>query len=136
MPVIELDMLLAFVNRADSLHEKASKLFTKIVKGEMLNVKVAASAYLEYNLILRSKGYADEDVYQDVMMFKTIPNLGEIPLTSNIILEASNLRRKYGLTFFDSLHAASATIHDKEIISLDTAYANIKELKLTDPRLL
>jgi len=42
-------MLLAFVNRANSLHEKASKLFTKIVKGEMLNVKVAASAYLEYN---------------------------------------------------------------------------------------
>ena len=136
MPIIELDMLLAFVNKADSLHEKASKLFTKIVKGEMLNVKVAASAYLEYNLILRSKGYTDENVYQDVMMFKTIPNLGEIPLTSNIILEASNLRRKYRLTFFDSLHAASATIFDKEIISLDTAYANIKELKLTDPRLL
>jgi len=94
--------------------------------------KVAASAYLEYNLILRFKGCTDEDV----MMFKIIPNLGEIPLTSNIILEASNLRRKYGLTFFDSLHAASATIHDKEIISLDTAYANIKELKLIDPRSL
>ena len=45
-------------------------------------------------------------------------------------------KKKILVNFFDSLHAASATIHDKEIISLDTAYANIKELKLIDPRSL
>ncbi len=46
-----------------------------------------------------------------------IKNLGEIPLTSEIIIKALELKRKYNITYFDSLHAASALSHDKAIIS-------------------
>jgi len=46
-----------------------------------------------------------------------IRNLGEIPLTSEIIIKALELRRIYNITYFVSLHAASALSHDKIIIS-------------------
>ena len=55
MPAIELDMLIAFVNKADRLHNIAVKFFEKIVGGELDNIVVPASAYIEYELMLRSR---------------------------------------------------------------------------------
>ncbi|MGQ9469571.1 MAG: hypothetical protein ACUVTD_07105 [Nitrososphaerales archaeon] len=45
MPVIELDMPIAFVNALDKLHKTADNLFQKILKGEIKNVKLAISIY-------------------------------------------------------------------------------------------
>ncbi len=57
MPVIELGMLIALVNRRDKLHEISRKLFKKIIGGELKNVVIPTSALLEYELILKSRGY-------------------------------------------------------------------------------
>ncbi len=46
MPIVELDMLIAYVNRADELHSVAVKVFDSIVKRELENVGVPTSAYL------------------------------------------------------------------------------------------
>ena len=134
MPVIELDMLIAFVNRADKLHGVAVRIFNEIVNGRLGNVVVPTSAYMEYELVLKSKGYSEDTVSSDIEAFRRIRNLGEIPLTSEIIVKASELRRKYYITYFDSLHAASALSHDKTIISTDRVYREISELKAIDPR--
>lgn len=134
MPVIELDMLIAFVNKADKLHSIAVKLFNKVASGLLDNVAVPVSAYMEYELILRSRGYSEETISDDIKAFKHIRNLDEIPLTSNIIVTASEIRMRYGLTYFDSLHAASALQYDKTIISVDKAYRKILGLQTIDPR--
>jgi len=134
MPVIELDMLIALVNRADKLHGVAVRIFNEIVNGRLGNVVVPTSAYMEYELVLKSKGYSEDTVSSDIEAFRRIRNLGEIPLTSEIIVKASELRRKYYITYFDSLHAASALSHDKTIISTDRVYREISELKAIDPR--
>ncbi|MCS7385753.1 MAG: type II toxin-antitoxin system VapC family toxin [archaeon GB-1867-005] len=133
MPVIELDMLIAFVNKSDKLHKAADKLFQRIIRGEIRNLKVASSAYLEYELILRSKGYTEFQIRSDLAAFKGIPNLGEAPLTADVLLKASELREKYNLTYFDSLHGATAILLDGEIISSDKDYENVEELKLINP---
>ena len=134
MPVIELDMLIAFVNRADKLHNIALKLFEKIVSGELNNVAVPASAYMEYELVLRSRGYSSDTISSDIDAFRSVKNLGEIPLTSEIIVKAAKLRRRCCITYFDSLHAASALSHDKTIISTDRVYKEMPKLKAINPR--
>lgn len=133
MPIIELDMLIALVNKADKLHGVSKRLFQKISLGEISNVKVASSAYLEYELIFKSHGYKTADIYNDLQAFRYIKNLGEAPLTVSVILKAIDLRRKYSISYFDSLHAATALEYDKTIISADHIYGEIKELKYIDP---
>jgi len=134
MPIIELDMMIAFVNKMDRLHDVSRKLFHKISLGEISDIKVASSAYLEYELILKSRGYSSKDIYNDLQAFKYIKNLGEIPLSIKIILKAIELRNKYNISYFDSLHAATAIEYDKVIISTDHIYREIKELKWVDPK--
>ena len=136
MPLIELDMLIAYVNRADKLHDIATELFNNILNGKLGGVAVPTSAYIEYELVLRSKGYSESEVSNDISAFRRIKNLDEVPLTSKIIIKASELRRKYNITYFDSLHAASAFSHDKTIISIDKIYKEIIELRVIDPRKL
>lgn len=133
MPVIEVDMLIAFVNVLDKYHKIASRLMDRIVSGKIRNVKVAASAYLEYELILRSRGYSEEDIREDLYCFKKLANLGEVPLTIDVLLKASELREKYGLTFFDSLHGATALLLDGMIISVDEDYGKVEGLKVVNP---
>jgi len=133
MPVIELDTLIALVNVLDKLHELAVRIINMVMNGELRNVAVPTSAYLEYELVLRSKGYSEEEVLTDLESFRSLRNLAEIPLTSRIISEAIRLRRKYELTYFDSLHAASALMYDKIMISVDPAYRNVPNLRVIDP---
>jgi len=134
MPIIELDMLIALVNRRDKLHHIAKRLFEKISNESIKNVAIPASALIEYELILRSKGYSEDAIRDDIQAFMIINNIREIPLTFKVIINASMLREKYHLTYFDSLHAASALIHDRTVISVDRCYEKIPNIKLIDPR--
>ena len=136
LPVIELDMILALLNRADRLHAVASRLFEKIARGELKRVAVAVSAYLEMELIMRLKGFDHNEIIKNILMFKSIPKLEEAPLTSDTILNAVRIRANYGLTYFDSLHASTALLYDGVIISVDEDYKRVQGLKVVDPRKL
>jgi predicted nucleic acid-binding protein len=129
-------MILALLNRADRLHAVASRLFEKIARGELKRVAVAVSAYLEMELIMRSKGFNHNEIIKNILMFKSIPKLGEAPLTSDTILNAIRIRANYGLTYFDSLHASTALLYDGVIISVDEDYKRVQGLKVVDPRKL
>jgi len=56
---------------------------------------------------------------RDINAFRRIKNLGEISLTSKVIIKALELRKKLNITYFDSLYVASALLHDRIIISAD-----------------
>ncbi len=134
MPIIELDMMIAFVNASDHLHRVAVEIFRKIAEGELTDGAIPASAYIEYELLLRSRGYDRAAIEGDIETFRRFPNLEEIPLSSDILLKASKLRASYSLTYFDSLHAASALLYDGAIISVDEAYRRVEALRALDPR--
>lgn len=133
MPVIEPDMPIALVNRSDKLHPIAKRLFKKISSGSLKNIVIPTSALIEYELILRSRGYSEDAIRKDIQAFMMISNIHEIPLTSKVIITASLLREKYHLSYFDSLHAASALAHDRIVISVDKCYRRIPDIKLIDP---
>ncbi len=134
MPIIELDMIIAFVNKLDKLHPIADNIFKMIHDGRLKNIAIPASAYIEYELILKSRGYDEETIRTDLEAFKALGEIKEVPLTLDILIEASKIREKYGLTYFDSLHVASAIHYDKEIISVDNSYDLVDKLKRLDPR--
>ncbi len=47
--------------------------------------------------------------------------------------KAAEFREAYHLTYYDSLHSSSAFFHDREIISTDSDYDRVKELRRIDP---
>jgi len=128
---VELDMLIALVNPEDKLHEHADRFFEKVARGELRDVRVATSALLEYELTLKSRGYPERDIREDIVAFKNL--LKECPITSEVIVKASELREKYGLTYFDSLHAATAVLADGVIVSSDKDYEKVRGLKAIKP---
>ena len=133
MPVLELDMMIAFVNAADHHHASAVKLFENITRGREPRYQVATSAYLEYELVHRSKGLKEAEIFTEISSFQSLPRLGETGLTTRTILRALLLREDYPLTYFDSLHAASALLSDGKIVSTDQAYDQVEGLERIDP---
>ncbi|MFQ6135725.1 MAG: type II toxin-antitoxin system VapC family toxin [Candidatus Hydrothermarchaeales archaeon] len=134
MPVIELDLLIAFVNASDRQHLVADRAFRKIMVGKIKDASTASSAYLEYELVHRSLGYPVEDTRREISGFKNFPNLGEEPLTAKVILEAMRLRETVkDMTYFDSMHASTAMLGDGEIISTDPIYDKVDGLNRIDP---
>jgi len=134
LPVIELDLLIAFVNSADKRHRTADRIFSGIMAGEIKNVKVASSAYLEYELVHRSLGYPAEETRKEISSFKNFPNLREEPLTAKVTLEAIRLRKDLkDMTYFDSFHASTARLYDSEIISSDPIYDKVSTLQRIEP---
>lgn len=132
MPIVELDLLIALVNPEDKLHDLASEIFERVSKGELKDLRIAASALLEYELILRSRGYDEKSIREDLGAFRKLAR--DVPITSEVIVIASELRERYDLTYFDSLHAATALIYDGSIASSDRDYERVKGLRLLDPR--
>ena len=133
MPVIELDMLIAFVNAADHNHTSAVRLFESITRNKSTRHQVATSAYLEYELVHRSRGMKESEIFTEISSFQALPHLGETGLPARTILRGLLLRQDYKLTYFDSLHAASAVLSDGRIISTDRAYDDVEGLERLEP---
>ncbi len=133
MPVIELDMLIGFVNRADRNHPDAVRLFDSVSRRSEAHFRVATSAYLEYELLHRSRRMKEAEIFAEISSFQSYPHLGETGLSARTVLRALLLREDHTLTYFDSLHAASALLFDGIILSTDRAYDEVEGLKRVDP---
>lgn len=79
VPVIELDVLIAFVNRADRLHGPACRIFELAARGTLKNLAIASSELVEYELVLRSKGYGEESIGEDLKAFSQIRGVKILP---------------------------------------------------------
>lgn len=55
------------------------------------------------------------------------------PLTVDIVLTGTGIRKEHGLSFFDSHYAATALYGDGKILSTDKAYSRVPGLQLIEP---
>jgi predicted nucleic acid-binding protein len=55
MPLLENDVIFAYLNRADSYHDVARKLFYKL-KNEEVTVEISSVSLLEMELVYKSRG--------------------------------------------------------------------------------
>ena len=130
MPLIELDVLLAFINGSDRYHEVASRVVEAAVTDE--SYYLSSVALIEMSLIYRSRSMESE-LEEDLGLLLSLFNGRTTHLTPLEAMRAAWIRRKYGLSFFDSLHAASAMSLDSTILSFDEAYDRVEGLKRIDP---
>ena len=136
--LIEADLIVAYFNRADKLHKISYKVFELCLQGAF-RIGVLQSALLEYELSLKAKGVDEEEIRLDLedIELKIKKSRGLIflvPLTISQQIKAIELRKKYDLSYFDSLHVAAAIIHNTVLITSDSdILAHEKIFPVTPP---
>ena len=130
MPLIDSDMILAYIKKDDRHQESAEKLFGKIIVGE-LEVYISSSMFIEIAFVLKRNNQLEllSDVYK--LIYK-MPNISIIPISENII-ETAHKHMMKDTGILDSIQAATALRYDKKIISTDHIFDKIKGLKRIKP---
>ncbi|MCD6488947.1 MAG: type II toxin-antitoxin system VapC family toxin [Desulfurococcales archaeon] len=130
--LIETDILVAAINPYDRHHNEA-KTIIKILDNSVLS----PYAVIELDLLIRSATLVIND-YQ--LFWVELSNLLDyynidIPLINPLhFIEANKLRKQYNLTYFDSLHAATALVEDFILLSYDEgAYSRVEGLNYVHP---
>jgi len=135
--LVEADLIVAYFNRADKLHKTSYKIFEQCLLGKY-RIGILQSALLEYELALKAKGI-DEDIVkadlEDIAM-KIAGSRGLIflvPLTVSQQIKAIELRNKYRLSYFDSLHVAGAILRNTLLITSDSDILRYEEISTKHP---
>ena len=127
MPVADTDLLFA-LNPIDPKHEEALRS-VKTIEG----IVAPDTALLEFQFVLRGRGKSrDEIKYALLALLEILRRYGirEVKTIDLKLLALQlELEERYGLTYFDSLIAASALIQDGAIISDDKAFDKIEGLR-------
>ncbi len=126
MPVADTELLFT-LNPKDHRHGKALKAL------KIRGLKIPDTALLEFQAVLRARGRRPREAAEAVKALKHIFTSYGVreakTINTDLIIKQAELEEKYGLTFFDSLIAASALAVDPTIISDDPAFDKIPGLK-------
>jgi len=130
MVLIETDVVIALASKTDKHHEDIKRLLDKLT-----TIKLSPYSLIELDLLVTSHNLIVKtpDFYQalnDVLEYYKISVLAPRP---SHFIEAWNLKKKYNLTFFDSLHAATALEEKETLVSYDKMYSKVKELNYRHP---
>jgi len=94
---------------------------------------VPDTAALEFQVVLRARGRSPSQVKMALLAlheFLTRSNVKEVKTMSMSLLAfQSELEERCGLSYFDSLVAASALTLDRQVVSDDDAFDRIPDLK-------
>jgi len=131
MPLLENDVIFAYLNEYDSNHAIAERIFQKLQNGE-INVEISSVSLIEMELIYRSEKMEDK-LLRDLAAIAALPHVEYVTLTPDVAVASVYLRQTLNLTFFDSHYAATALNLDRKVISFDKAYDTIPGLTRIKP---
>jgi len=131
MPLLENDVVFAYLNEYDPNHAIAERIFKKLKNGEV-NVGISSVSLVEMELIYRSEKM-EENLLKDLAAIAALPNVKYVALTPDVAVTSVYLRQTLNLTFFDSHYAATALNLDRKIISFDQAYDRVPGLSRIKP---
>ncbi|MEM0049094.1 MAG: PIN domain-containing protein [Candidatus Bathyarchaeia archaeon] len=131
MPLLENDVIFAYLNEYDPNHSIAERIFRKLQEGE-INVHISSVSLIEMELIYRSEGM-EERLLRDLAALAALPHVEYVPLTPNTAVTSVYLRQTLNLSFFDPHYAATALSLDRKIISFDKAYDKVPGLTRIKP---
>jgi len=132
MPILDTEFIFG-LSSTDSKHRDVIKMLKKIKAGEVNNVAVSDIAILETYIVLRNRGKIDEieTIFQKLNEICSEYGIKEInTLNKNLILRHMSIENEYEISFFNSLIAASAEMHDRSIISDDSVYDKLELEKI------
>jgi predicted nucleic acid-binding protein len=129
VPVADTEFLFA-MNPRDHKHQDAMLL----LKG-LSGLVVPDTAALEFQAVLRARGRTPSQAKIALLALHEAlerSNVGEGKTVSMSLLALqSELEERYGLSYFDSLIAASALTLDRHILSDDSSFDRIPGLRRT-----
>ncbi len=129
--LIETDVLLALASREDKHHREVVD-FIKRSKA----LSLSPYSLLETDLLIKS-GSIEVDVrafYESLTDLLEYYEIRVVEPHPSHFARAWILRREYGMTYFDSLHASVALLEGIPIVSYDEVYSDIKGLKRMRPK--
>jgi predicted nucleic acid-binding protein len=131
MPLIENDVIFAYLNERDPNHKIAERILQKLQNGN-IKLELSSVSLLEMELIYRSEG-VERKLLKDLAAVAALPNVRYVPLTPDVAVTSAYLRQTLDLSFFDSHYAATALNCDRTIISFDQSYEKVPGLTRRDP---
>jgi len=131
MPLLENDVIFAYLNEYDPHHKVAEKIFQKLQNGE-ITLEISSVSLVEMELIYRSEKM-EKKLLKDLAAIAALPNVKYLPLTPDVAVASTYLRQTLDLTFFDSHYAATALNQDGKILSFDQAYDKVPGLTRIKP---
>ena len=131
MPLLENDVLFAYLNENDPKHTVAEKILKKLQKGE-ISAEISSVSLIEMELIYRSEKVEDE-LLKDLAAVAALPHVKYVALTPDVAVASVYLRQTLNLSFFDSHYAATALNIDRKVISFDQAYDGVPGLTRIKP---
>lgn len=134
MPLVETDLLKAYLDPEDALHASAVKAF-ELLRGRG-EYALSSASLLELDLLLKSGGFSGEErgiVFQTLTVRLLKAKI--IGMRPEALSNAIMLQDKYGQShfYFDSLHLGLAVFHDGKIVSSDQAFDRVEEVERIDP---
>ena len=123
---VDADVLYAYLKPSDWLKSFAEK----IIKKEMITSSITV---VELEIVAK-RDFSEDFANQILDELKKLPNIKIVELNKKILEKSVELRKNHGLNIFDAVHAATALIYKKSIISSDLMFERIKELNRIDPR--
>ena len=131
MPLLENDIIFAYLNECDSNHAIAERVFQKLPDGE-ISVEISSVSLIEMELIYRSEKMENK-LLRDLAAIAALPHVKYVALTPDVAVASVYLRQTLNLTFFDSHYAATALNLDRKVISFDQAYDRVPGLTRIKP---
>ncbi|HEC38678.1 MAG TPA: PIN domain-containing protein [bacterium] len=122
-----VDLLYSFLNANDITDTFLNNIISRVNNGKRA-VKFSSVSLIELKLIIKSKKI-EYEFELDLVELQRIKNIEWVLLDTISSLTAIHLRKKYNLSFFDSLHVGITINLDKQIISQDKEYDNTAGLK-------
>ncbi len=133
MPILDTEVLFA-LNPKDRLHKPTLALLAEL-RERGSSLYVPDTVILEFQAVLRSTDRKPKLIRKAMLALRATLQLNgakEAPtLDSGLIARQCEIEEKYGLTYFDSLIAASTLSLDQRIVSDDEAYDKIPFLTRT-----
>lgn len=132
--LIETDVFVAAIDHEDPHHEEAREVITGY------SIVLSPYTLIEMDLLIRSRIIIVKDYCQFWYKVHSLLDQYKIRIIIPSPLhhaEAQEIRARYDLTYFDSLHAAVAIVNKMKLVSYDEkAYGKIKDLNYAHPHTL
>ena len=122
---LDTDIVLALIKKDDWL-----KPFVNLKK--ISNPVISAAVLIELELVI-NREYGKDKVEGLIKEVKNLKIKSE-PISSDVIYKSAELMKKYNMTTFDAIHASYCILNKEKILSSDTIFDSIKDIKRIDPR--
>jgi predicted nucleic acid-binding protein len=131
--VVDTEVLFG-LNPKDRKHDHAIDRLSELRRGRK-KIFVPDTALLEFHVVLRSYRYSPKVIRTIILGLRSVMEINGVEeaktINSSLLSRQCEIEERYGLTYFDSLIAASTLELDGEIISDDSAFDKVLSISRT-----